>query len=322
VGALRVGEVTIYYAADIHGSDRCWRKFLNAAGFYGASVLILGGDVTGKVLVPIVRRREGWIGRILGEPKVAGTREELAQLERIVQANGLYPYVCDQDEYERLEEDESYRRKVFSEVMRDGLGRWIEFADERLRGAGIECYVMPGNDDELGIEDLIEGSTTVVNPENRVVEIGGGEFEMISCGWANPTPWNSPRECSEEELGRKIEEMLPGLTGTKPALYNLHVPPHASGLDWAPRLTPDLRPIQRGGELQMEPVGSKSVDAALRDGQPLLALHGHIHESRGSARIGRTVSLNPGSRYGMGALDGALVTVSRGKVKSYQLVSG
>lgn len=317
-----MGGVTIYYAADIHGSERCWRKFLNAAKFYGAGVLILGGDVTGKVLVPIVRREGRWIGRILGETKVAETREELAELERIVQANGLYPYVCEQDEYERLEEDEPYRRKVFSERMRDGLARWIELADERLRGAGAECYVMPGNDDEFGIEDLIEGSATVVNPEKRVVEIGGGELEMISCGWANPTPWNSPRECPDEELGVKIGEMLPGLTGTKPALYNLHVPPHASGLDWAPKLTPDLRPIQQGGELQMEPVGSKSVDAALREGQPVLGLHGHIHESRGVARIGRTVSLNPGSRYGKGVLDGALVTVSRGKVKSYQLVSG
>lgn len=317
-----MAELTIYYTADIHGSERCWRKFVNAAKFYGADVLILGGDITGKVLVPLVRRGDFWVGRVLGETRTAKTREELAKLEDILRTNGLYPYVCEQDEYERLEQDEPYRRKVFSERMRDGLGRWIERADETLQGAGIECYVMPGNDDEFGLEDLIEASKTVVNPENRVVEVGGGQLEMISCGWANPTPWNSPRECPDEELGDKIRKMVPSLSGTKPALYNLHVPPYSSGLDWAPKLTADLRPIQQGGELQMEPVGSRSVDAVLREDQPLLALHGHIHESRGTARIGSTLSINPGSRYGEGALDGALITVSRGEVKSHQLVSG
>jgi Icc-related predicted phosphoesterase len=268
-----------------------------------------------------VKRGGAWVGRVLGETRTAETRAELARLEDILRTNGLYPYECEEDEYRRLDADEAYRRRVFSERMRDGLARWIELADERLKGAGIECYVMPGNDDEFGIEELIEQSETVVNPENRVVEVGG-LLEMVSCGWANPTPWNSPRECPDEELGEKIRKMTPDLTGSKPALYNLHVPPYASGLDWAPRLTPDLRPIQQGGELQMEPVGSKSVDEILREDQPLLALHGHIHESRGIARIGSTLSINPGSRYGEGALDGALMTIERGKVTSHQLVSG
>jgi Icc-related predicted phosphoesterase len=315
-------NVTIYYVADIHGSERCWRKFLNAPRFYGADVLVLGGDVTGKVLVPIVRRDGGWIGRILGQVRRAETREELEELTRIVRVNGLYPYVCEQDEYERLEQDHAYMRSVFSDQMRGSLGRWIELADERLRGAGVEVYVMPGNDDEFGIEDVMAESEVVVNPEGRMVEVGEGELEMVSLGWANPTPWHSPRECSEDELGERIAKLLPQLTGSKPTLFNFHAPPHASGLDWAPKLTEDLRPVQSGGELQMVPVGSTSVDEALRSSQPTLALHGHIHESRGSARIGSTLSLNPGSRYGEGVLDGALITIARGKVKSYQLVSG
>ncbi len=313
---------TIYYAADIHGSERCWRKFLNAAGFYGADVLILGGDVTGKVLVPIVRRGGAWVGRILGEVRRAGTREELQRMEDVLRTNGMYPYVCDEDEYERLERDHAYMRSVFSEQMRAHLARWIELADERLRGSGVEVYVMPGNDDEFGVEDVIAESEVVTNPEGRVVEIADGQLEMISLGWANPTPWHSPRECPDEELGEKIRAMLPGLSGSKPALFNLHVPPHGSGLDWAPLLTEDLRPVQAGGEVQMVPVGSKAVDAVLREHQPLLGLHGHIHESRGVARIGSSLSLNPGSRYGEGVLDGVLVTIVRGKVKSYQLVSG
>ncbi len=315
-------EVTIYYVADIHGSERCWRKFLNAARFYRADVLILGGDVTGKVLVPLVRRGDQWVGRVLGRVVRAGSREELAGLEEILRVNGHYPYVCDEDEYRRLEEDEPYRRKVFSQQMRDHLGRWMELADERLRGTGVECYVMPGNDDELGIEDLIEASATVTNPEGGVVEIARGRLEMVSLGWANPTPWHSPRECPDEELGRKLGERLPELTWSKPVVFNLHAPPLASGLDWAPELTPDLRPVQAGGEIQMVPVGSRSVREALEEYQPLLGLHGHIHESRGVARIGGTLSLNPGSRYGEGVLDGALVTIARGRIRSYQLVSG
>ncbi len=319
---MGLAQVTLYYAADIHGSERCWRKFVNAARFYGADVLILGGDVTGKVLVPIVRRDGAWVGRILGEVRRAETEAELRQLEDVLRTNGLYPYVCEQDEYERLEADHAYMRGVFSEQMRAGLGRWIELADERLGGSGVEIYVMPGNDDELGIEDLIAESSVVVNPEGRVVEIGGGRLEMLSLGWANPTPWHSPRECSDEELGERIRPMLERLTDSKPAVFNLHVPPRGSGLDWAPRLTEDLRPVQAGGEVQMVPVGSESVGRVLRERQPLLGLHGHIHESRGAARLGSTLSLNPGSRYGEGVLDGALVTIARGKVTSYQLVSG
>lgn len=317
-----MGQTTIYYAADIHGSERCWRKFLNAATFYGADVLILGGDVTGKVLVPIVRRAGGWVGRILGEVRRAETEEELERLKDVLRTNGMYPYVCDEDEYERLERDHAYMRSVFSRQMRSHLERWIGLADERLRGSGVEVYVMPGNDDEFGVEDVIEQSEVVVNPEGRVVEIAAGQLEMVSLGWANPTPWHSPRECPDEELGERIRAILPGLSGSRPALFNLHVPPHGSGLDWAPLLTEDLRPVQAGGEVQMVPVGSKAVDAVLREHQPLLGLHGHIHESRGSARIGPTLSLNPGSRYGEGVLDGALVTIRRGKVTSYQLVSG
>ncbi|MBD0289951.1 MAG: metallophosphoesterase, partial [Thermoleophilia bacterium] len=47
----------IFYAGDIHGSERLWRKFLNAAAFYEADVLVLGGDLTGKILVPLVELR-------------------------------------------------------------------------------------------------------------------------------------------------------------------------------------------------------------------------------------------------------------------------
>ena len=43
----------LYYASDVHGSDVCWRKFLGAGRFYGVQALIMGGDLTGKAIVPI-----------------------------------------------------------------------------------------------------------------------------------------------------------------------------------------------------------------------------------------------------------------------------
>jgi Icc-related predicted phosphoesterase len=68
-------------------------------------------------------------------------------------------------------------------------------------------------------------------------------------------------------------------------------------------------------------VGSKAVRRAIETYQPILSLHGHIHESRGVATIGRTVCINPGSEYPDGVLRGAIVDFDRDGVKSYVLTS-
>jgi len=61
---------TVYYASDIHGSDRLWRKFVNAGPFYGADVLVMGGDLAGKAVLPIVRQNGGYIARELDGERV------------------------------------------------------------------------------------------------------------------------------------------------------------------------------------------------------------------------------------------------------------
>ncbi len=318
-----VDRKVIYHVADLHGSERCWRKFLNAAEFYGADILILGGDLTGKVLVPIVSRNGEYVGRVLGETRRARSAEELAKLQRVLRFNGLYPYVCDDDEYRRLEEDGSYRMTVFRRQMQDELVRWLELAEEHLgRRPGVECYVMAGNDDDWSMDGILNGFARIVNPEVDVLDVGGGALEMMSLGWTNRTPWNTAREFDEDDLELKIKELTSRVSGTRPILFNLHCPPYNSGLDRAPRLTEDLKPVQSGGEIEVVPVGAKAVRTAIEEVQPLLSLHGHIHESRGATRIGDTLCLNPGSRYSEGVLDGALITIDRGTVKSYQLVSG
>ncbi len=311
----------IFYAGDIHGSERLWRKFLNAAAFYEAEVLVLGGDLTGKILVPLVELRRGeWSGRILGRDETLRGEAALSDAEKRIRFNGHYPYRCDEREYRRLEHDERYREELLRRILRDEMARWVRLAEEKLAGAGVHCLVMPGNDDEFEIDDVLARSETVVNPDGRVVRFDG--YQMLSSAWASPTPWDSPRELPEDELERKLEEIAGGLEPGVPAIFNLHCPPFRSTLDQAPELTKDLRVVTTGGEPRLVPVGSTAVRAFIERHQPLLGLHGHIHESRGATMIGRTLCLNPGSVYGEGVLDGALVDVEGDRVVRHQLVSG
>lgn len=311
----------IYYAGDIHGSERCWRKFLNAAAFYEADVLVLGGDITGKALVPIVSAGEGeWRAHVLGNEELIKGVEALAELEKRVRFSGFYPYPCSVEDYQRLEASEEFRDGVISEVMNRELERWMAIADDKLAGTNVRCLVMPGNDDEFSIDPIIAGATRVENPDGKVVEVDG--YQLLSSAWANPTPWDSPRELPEEELEGLIEDIAAGLDPDTPAIFNLHCPPYDSGLDTAPELTADLRVVTRGGEQVLVPVGSRAVRAVIERHQPLLGLHGHIHESRHAATIGRTLCLNPGSIYAEGVIDGVLVELDGDRVVNHQFVQG
>jgi Icc-related predicted phosphoesterase len=312
----------LYYASDVHGSEKLWRKFLNSAAFYDAKVLVMGGDLTGKVLVPVVEHKPGrWVARVFGREQKARNEEQLAELERRVRLNGFYPLRCLPEEFTRLSDDESYRKSRFREAMCAELKRWLKIAEEKLSGSGVKCFVMPGNDDEWDIDDVLEGAPDpIVSCEARVVEVDG--LQMLSSAWTNPTPWDSPRELPEEELLEKLEKLTAGLDHGREAIFNLHAPPFDTGLDLAPELTDDLRVVTQGGESKMTAVGSRAVRTLIERHQPLLALHGHIHESRAAREIGRTLCVNPGSAYSQGVLDGVLVDIGANGIESYQLVSG
>jgi Icc-related predicted phosphoesterase len=313
-------RLALYYTSDVHGSERCFLKFLNAAKFYGVNTLILGGDLTGKVLVPIVEVDGHWEMTFLGRHEVLRTSEDVAEAEKRIRFNGFYPYHCRPDELARMEADPAYADRVFRRVMRDAVARWVRLAEERLRGTGVRCFIMPGNDDEFDIDEVLAGSDVVVNPDGRIVEIDG--YQLLSLAWANPTPWNSPRELPEEELAARIERLAAELDPSSPAIFNLHCPPYDSTLDSAPQLREDLSVVMVGGQPNLVPVGSRAVRQAIERYQPVLSLHGHIHESRGAVRIGRTLCINPGSAYGEGVLHGAVVRLEDDRVVSYQLVSG
>jgi Icc-related predicted phosphoesterase len=310
----------LYYAGDVHGSEKCWRKFLGAARFYEADTLIMGGDITGKLMVPVVATADGrHEASVLGRPETVAD-DGLDDLEKRIRFNGFYPYRCDRPEYERLSADRDHRERVFTELMVAEVRRWIELAEERLAGTGVRCFVMPGNDDEFDIDAALE-STTIVNPDNRVVRLDEGT-QMLSCSWTNPTPWDSPREEAEDVLLERLHRIAADLEPGLVTIFNLHCPPHGTQLDRAPQLTPDLKVVLDGGEPRIVPVGSRAVRTLIEEVQPVLSLHGHIHESKAVQKIGKTTCVNPGSAYSEGVIDGAVVELRGAKIRSCQLVTG
>jgi Icc-related predicted phosphoesterase len=310
-----------FYASDIHGSELLWRKFINAAGFYGVEVLIMGGDVAGKAVVPILSRNTSFYApAVTGEQ--AFVEDQLPALESRIRDLGLYPYRMTADQLAAVENDRGAIDALFLQIMRETLERWIHLAEERLHGSGVRLYVMLGNDDEPTLREILASSPLVVDPEDRAVELGEG-FQMLSCGFANPTPWHSPREMPEEELQRHFENLVSQLGDPTRSVFNLHVPPIRTAIDTAPVIDENLSPVIQGGSILMGPAGSEAVRAVIEKYQPMLALHGHIHESRGTVKIGKTVCINPGSAYGEGVLHGVLFELDKRKgLKRYQLTSG
>jgi Icc-related predicted phosphoesterase len=314
------GELAIFFATDLHGSNVCFKKFVNAGKFYGASILILGGDVTGKMMVPIARQKDGsYLASSAGkELRLEG--EEAAALEQQVSDMGFYPKVMSEEEFRGLRDDPEGQEALFHELIRERLEEWIEYARPRLAEQGVKCFAAPGNDDAFFIDELFADSDAIELLEGRVVEVDG--IEMLTTGWSNETPWKTERETSESELRTMIMKMIDRLERPENAIFNIHVPPHATALDQCPKLDENLRPVSSGGNPVMTSAGSTAVRELIEAHQPLLGLHGHIHEGRGIARIDRTVCVNPGSNYSEGVLNGSLIRLRQGEVRDVHLTQG
>jgi Icc-related predicted phosphoesterase len=313
----------IFFATDVHGSEQCFRKFLNAARVYDAQVLILGGDVTGKILVPLVRGEDGrWRGEIYEEQVSAATRDELQALQTRIRTMGRYDVLLTPEEKEHADRHPHGVDALFHRAMRESLERWVALAEERLAGSETPCFMMLGNDDFEDLADTLRGSTTVTNAEDGVFELPGG-YELASVGYSTPTPWETPREVPEEVLAEKIEAVLARVRDPEHAIFNFHCPPSDTHLDQAPRLDAELRPVVDLSGMQVSSVGSRSVREAIVQSQPLLGLHGHVHESPAGEKLGRTLCVNPGSEYADGILRGAIVDIDREKgVRRWQIVQG
>jgi Icc-related predicted phosphoesterase len=311
----------IFFTTDVHGSEVCFRKFLNAGKFYKADVLILGGDITGKMMIPLIKQDGIFNARLMGSDEIACTEEELQALEARVRNSGYYPFQTTPDEVDQLRQDKNKADEVLHRLMRQVIVSWLQLAEERLKPLGIPCYISPGNDDPFAIDVAFEGSKWVIVPEGKVIQLDK-DLEMISTGFASMTPWACPRDIEEEKLAGIIESMALQVNKMENCIFNFHCPPYDTLIDGAPLLDKDLRLVASVGGSEMVPVGSKSVRAAIEKYQPLLGLHGHIHEARGRDKLGRTLVLNPGSEYGEGILRGVLVEVNKGKLKNFNFTSG
>jgi hypothetical protein len=312
--------VRIFFATDIHGSDVCWRKFLNAGAFHKADVLVMGGDMTGKAMVPIVANGASWELTLQEQRHVLTTEDEVRTMEKRISDRGYYPVRLTQDEVDAWSADPEAVDTRFRHEMLRSVERWLALADERLKGSGIRCIVSPANDDIFEIDPLIEAATHVDLGESNSIALDG--FTLVSTGWANPTPWNTFRELPEDQLRARIDGLVGEVADPRRAIFNFHAPPYGSNLDAAPKLDADMKYVSGGQALV--PVGSHAVrDAILAYGPPL-SLHGHIHEGRGAVKLGRTLAVNPGSSYEDGVLQAAIVDLDskKGEVKRYLLING
>ena len=316
-----------FFATDLHGSERTFRKFVNAGKFYNVDVLVMGGDITGKFLIPIIKEGDGHYRATLQDvTEHLETEAELQHLLDRIGTLGFYAKIMDEDEFNEMQSDPAAVSTLFHELARQRLEAWVDLAETRLAGTGIKCFVTGGNDDDPEVLDAIrrEGTESFFACEGEVAHIDD-DHTMISMGYSTPTPWKTPREISDEKLGQMIEEMVAKVDDLSRCIFNFHDPPVDSTLDTCPMLdwnTDPPRQISKAGQVVLHGAGSKSMRRAIETHQPMLGVHGHIHESQGVATIGRTVCINPGSEYGEGILRGCLVTFANGEVEGYQMTSG
>jgi len=314
----------LYIASDFHAAEKAWRKYVNAIkmNVYQAQVALLAGDLTGKAIVPIIRKNGRMEAELFGVRRSAKDDEELARLERDIADVGYYSFVADQDEADRLVGDPVERDDLLHRLMNERVEAWMALATERLAGGDVPLYLIPGNDDDFGIDPILDRPEySPVNADGKVLDMPGG-LQLLAYGWSNTTPWNTPREVSEDELYDRLDGLAKEVRDPRRAVFMIHVPPHDSGLDTAPLLDENLRPTVSAGDVLRGPVGSTAVRRLIETYQPVVAVHGHIHESGGERKIGKTLCINPGSEANHGILRGYLVDIGDGGVERAMRVEG
>jgi uncharacterized protein len=323
-GKRRGGErVRLFFATDVHGSERCFRKWLNAAKAYDAKALILGGDVTGKLIVPVVGDQTGpWEAEIFDERVQAEDGAALAELQKRIRMMGRYDVLVSAEEERRLAADPGAVSAAFQKATTESLERWTELATERLGDSGVPVYMMLGNDDDPELAEVLRSSSFVNYAEDRICELPGG-WQMLSFGPSTPTPWHTPREMDEPSIEQELERLTAQISDMSHTIFNIHCPPADTHLDQAPELDGDLRPVVDASGIRTASVGSTAVRSAIERHQPPLGLHGHVHESPGASKLGDALCINPGSEYADGILRGAIVELdSEQGLRAWQIVQG
>ena len=283
-------------------------------------VAICGGDLTGKMIVPIVEHKNRKYSYYHLKKTYTIDSSELEKAIKDIKGIGYYPYVTSETEYEEMSRNPKKVDEVFHKVMLSTLKDWFDLIPQKVPKE-TKIVVCPGNDDRFPVDDLVNSHKHVINGEGTVIEIDD-QHEMVSCGWVNPSPWKTAREEEEEKLEERLEKYISKLKNVENAIFNFHAPPYQTKLDEAPLLDKDLNPVIQGGRVIMVPVGSKAVKKMIEKYQPFLGLHGHIHESSGSIKIGKTYCVNPGSEYAEGILRAFLIEYKGNKIVRLQRIEG
>jgi len=283
---------------------------------------LLAGDLTGKAIVPIIENNGRYDTELFGVRRSARSDQDLAELERDIADVGYYSFVTSSDEAARMSGDESARDELLERLMGERVQSWLELATERLGGGDVPLVLIPGNDDEFVIDEILNRPEfSTINADGKVIDLPGG-LQLLACGWSNHTPWQTPREETEDELYARLDALAKQVEDPRRSVFMIHVPPHDSGLDTAPILDANLRPTVSAGDVLRGPVGSTAVRRIIEEYQPVLSVHGHIHESGGERKIGKTLCINPGSEANHGILRGYLIDIGRKGIDLAQRVEG
>lgn len=312
----------IFFSVDSHGSTTVWRKWIKATDTYKIDLMMLCGNLTGKMLVPLVKQEDGYFTDYFGTNKVLKGEEEIKNMERILEGSGVYSFRTTWDQVKELQNDPKKVEQMTNDAIRRRMGKWLDLLAASVDTHKIKALVMPGNDDVYEVDEVIRSyeDRGIIYPLDKAVEVDG--FEVVSYDHVNPTPWDTPREASEGDIMKAVEKQISKLSDTRKSIFNFHCPPYDTQLDLAPELDKKLKPVMRAGQPSMIHVGSKSIRECLLRHKPMLGLHGHIHESSGAVNLDGVPIFNPGSEYGEGVLRGFVIELSKEGVDKYWRVEG
>jgi Icc-related predicted phosphoesterase len=313
----------ILFVADLHGAGIIFKKSLKAVKTYGVSVLILAGDLTSKDIRPIISKKDGTFSVNYRDKNEVVTASEIKQIEEELSSTGHYFFHCKESEFESLKENRDEIFRIMDQKILERLETWSETIIKQIDLTQTTVFITPGNDDILEIDDLLKRFKHKGIHSNLFHPYIFPANEMITLDYCNQTPWDTPREATEKELAKMIKKKVKQLKEPGKAIFNFHCPPKDTRIDLAPELDKNLKPVIVPGVDAKIHVGSSSVRQFIEEYQPVLGLHGHVHESPGVEHIGNTVCLNPGSEYWNGILHGYIIEIDEaGNVAKYFHIEG
>jgi Icc-related predicted phosphoesterase len=273
-------------------------------------------------VIPIAEQEDGtFLAFQHGEQVQIDGKSELDEFVQRQGNIGFYPAVMSEAEFQALREDPEAQAVLFKRLVLERVREWAEFATAKLKGTEIPLVAIPGNDDFHEIDDILTQAPHFDFHEMQVCEFKGG-YQMLFCGGSTPTPWDTEREYTENQYVSRFAELIPQVADMSRCIFNVHCPPMGTALDACPKLDKNLQVVYEMGLPAQIHAGCQTLVDVIKEYQPLLGLHGHIHEGRAKINIGKTICINPGSVYPEGILQGAMITLRDGQVTQTNLTQG